>query len=158
MVLNVGWAEHQPGAFLWYKQGVSRSVAKVIEAMDAERMALADAFGAETMSLSQYLVDSLGAPPGDLYTSLRGCELYGNLTSPADGTIHHRFLWEDTLTGVAPTVALGRAIGRHLPVYEALLALASALLQRDLLAEGRNIERLGLAGLDRDGIVRKVRG
>lgn len=158
MVLNAGWAEHAPSAFLWYKQGVSRSVAKVIEAMDAERIGLVEAFDGETISLSHYLVDSLGAPPGDLYTSLRGCGLYGNLASPADATVDHRFLWEDTLTGTVPTVALARAIGRHLPVYEALLTLTSALLGRDMLAEGRNIERLGLAGLDRDGILRKVRG
>jgi opine dehydrogenase len=158
MVMNAGWAEHEAEAFLWYKQGVSRSVANVIQAMDDERLRLAEVFGAETMSLSTYLVNALGAPPGDLYTSLRGCEFYGNLRSPASASVDHRFLWEDTMTGVAPTVALARAVGLHMPVYESLLALASAMMQRDFLAEGRNIDRLGLAGLDRDGILRAVRG
>lgn len=156
MVLNAGWVEQGPGAFLWYKQGITPSVAHVVEQVDAERMGLAAAFGAETVPLQHYLIDSLGAPPGDLYTSLRGCEFYGNLESPP--SLDHRFLWEDVLTGVVPMVALGRAIGHPLPLLEATLSLASALLRRDLMAEGRNIERLGLAGLDKAGILDKVRG
>ena len=38
-----------------------------------------------------------------------------------------------------------------------LLALTSALFDRDFTAEGHTMERLGLAGLGRDGILRVAR-
>ena len=42
--------------------------------------------------------------------------------------------------------SLGRAAGVATPVIDGLIALTSAMLGRDFRAEGRNLERLGLAG------------
>jgi len=154
MVLNAGWLEDRPGAFLYYQQGISPSVARAVEQADAERLALAGALGVETTPLRRYLVESLGAPEGDLYASIHGCEMYR--TVPAPPALDHRYLWEDIVAGVVPMVSLGRAIGCPLPVLEAVLTLAGVLLGRDLVAQGRSAERLGLAGLDAAGIRRRV--
>ena len=66
--------------------------------------------------------------------------------------------WEDVVVGVVPMVSLGRAIGRPLPLLEATITFAEALLGCDLLANGRTIEHLGLAGMDRAAIRKRVRG
>ena len=42
--------------------------------------------------------------------------------------------------------SLGRPAGVATPVVDGLVALTSAMLGRDLRAEGRNLDRLGLAG------------
>jgi len=42
--------------------------------------------------------------------------------------------------------ALGGAAGVPTPVIDGLVALTSAMLHRDFRAEGRNLDRLGLAG------------
>lgn len=131
------------------------SLIAVVTTADAHRP-LAAALGAETIPLQRYLVDSLGAPPGDLYTSIHGCAIYR--TVPAPPAVDHRYLWEDVIAGVVPMVSLGRALGCELPLLEATLAFAEALLGRDLMAQGRTVERLGLAGLDAAGIRRRVRG
>jgi opine dehydrogenase len=154
MVLNAAWLEDRPGAFLYYQQGISPSVARAVGEVDAERLALPATLGAETMSLQEDLVGSLGAPPGDLYTSIHGCEIYR--TVPAPPAVDHRYLWEDVVAGVVPMVSLGRSIGRPMPLLEATLAFARALLGRDLEAQGRTVQRLDLAGLDAAAIRQKV--
>jgi opine dehydrogenase len=154
MVLNAGWLEDRPGGFLYYQQGISPSVARVVARADAERLGLAAALGVDTIPLTRYLVESLGAPAGDVYTSIHGCEMYR--TVPAPPAVDHRYLWEDVVAGVAPMVSLGGAIGCRLPVLESILGLASVLVGRDLAAEGRSVERLGLGGLDAAGIRRRV--
>ena len=156
MVLNAAWLEDRPAGFLYYRQGISKAVARVIEKVEAERLALAKALGVETTTLQSYLVDSLGAPPGDLYTSVHECGIYA--TVPAPPALDHRYLWEDVMTGVVPMVGLGRALNVPVPLMEATLTLASALLGRDLASRGRTLEKLGLAGLDARGIRELVRG
>jgi opine dehydrogenase len=156
MVLNAAWLEDKPAGFLYYLQGISPSVARVIEQVEAERMELAAALGVETTSLHECLVHSLGALSGDLYTSIHECAIYG--TVPAPEALDHRYLWEDTMTGVVPLVGLGRVLGVPTPLLSATLTFASALLGRDLEREGRTLERLGLAGLDARGIRQAVRG
>lgn len=156
MVLNAAWLEDRPAGFLYYRQGISPAVARAIERVEAERLALASALGVETTTLQSYLVDSLGAPPGDLYTSVHECGIYA--TVPAPPALDHRYLWEDVMTGVVPMVGLGRALNVPVPLMEATLTLASALLGRDLASRGRTLEKLGLAGLDARGIRELVRG
>ena len=156
MVLNPAWIEDQPGGFLYYRQGISPSVARVVAKVDAERVRLAEALGVGTQTLQQYLVESLGGPSGDLYASIHGCAIYG--TVPAPTAVDHRYLWEDVVAGIVPMVSLGRAIGQRLPLMESTLNFAEALLGRDLLANGRTVEHLGLAGLDAEGIRKRVRG
>ena len=52
---------------------------------------------------------------------------------------------EDTRLGLSLLISVGRWAG----VPTGLLALASAVTGRDLYSEGRTLESLGVAGLDR---------
>lgn len=156
VVLNAGWVEHRPGAFLHYVDGCSPSVSRVIEQFDRERVGLAEVLGARTITLQRYLNESCGAPGDDIYAAIRSGVMYRDLKAPS--SLEHPFLVEDVLSGVVPMAALGRAVGHPMPVMGAIITLASSLLGRDLEAEGRNLKRLGLDGLNLDGIQRKVRG
>jgi opine dehydrogenase len=53
---------------------------------------------------------------------------------------------EDVPCGLVAMSGLGHAAGVGTPVIDGLIALSSAMLRRDLRAEGRTLERLGLAG------------
>ncbi|MCC7105593.1 MAG: NAD/NADP octopine/nopaline dehydrogenase family protein [Chloroflexi bacterium] len=156
LVLNAGWVESRPGAFLHYVEGCTPAVSRVIERFDAERVGLAQALGAETVTLQHYLNDSCEAVGDDIATAIKTSPMYAALKAP--GSLEHPFLVEDVTSGVVPMAALGRAVGFPMPVMESIIVLASALLGRDLEAEGRGLARLGLAGLDAEGIRRKVRG
>jgi len=57
-----------------------------------------------------------------------------------------------------PWIHLARASGVPVPTMEALTHLASVVNEIDYLNEGLTLERMGLAGLDRDGMARYVNG
>jgi opine dehydrogenase len=82
--------------------------------------------------------------------------MYRDLKAP--DTLEHPFLVEDVTSGAVPMAALGRSTGFPMPIMESIVTLASALLGRDLEAEGRGLKRMGLEGLDLAGIRRHVRG
>lgn len=146
MVLNAARLEDPAGQFLYYRQGISPAVARVMEEFEGERHALAAALGFETESLVGYLANSLGASGADLYELINTCDLYA--TVPAPSALDSRYLWEDVEAGVVPMVSLARSLGVSVPIMEATLTLASSLVGRDLEKSGRTLDRLGLAGLD----------
>ncbi|KAG1190400.1 hypothetical protein G6F35_013937 [Rhizopus arrhizus] len=77
---------------------------------------------------------------------------HGKLTDSGDWreTIDlntHRYMLEDTRLGLSFLVSAGRWAGVPTPVAQGLLSVASAITGRDLYAEGRTLEGLGLDAL-----------
>ncbi len=65
---------------------------------------------------------------------------------------------EDFGYGLVPMLELARIGGVAAPYAAALVETASVLRGEDLRATGLTTERLGIAGLDRDGLLACVRG
>lgn len=150
MVLTAGWVEAHGGEFLYYVDGITPGIAAVMEEFDRERLAVARAFGYEATPLSTYLTDTVGAPQGTLYESIHNCPMYAT-TKSAD-RLDHRFLWEDTMAGVVPVLALSEVAHVPAPIHRSIATLAGSLLGRDLMAEGRTISTLGLDGSTTDSL------
>jgi opine dehydrogenase len=155
MVLNSGWTEAQGGKFLYYADGITPSIAAVIEQYDEERLAVARAFGYEATSISDYLTQTVGAPAGTVYESINGCTMYA--TTPSPTALDHRFLWEDAMAGSVPFLSLAKIAGVPAPIGDALVTTAGALLGRDLRSAGRTISNLSLEGLSVDALKELVR-
>jgi opine dehydrogenase len=125
-------------------EGTQPSVRAVTDALDLERIAVREALG-------------WGAPHfplRDHYTSDRW--MYGDahkrLTDSGDWREHidlhaHRYMTEDTVLGLAFLASCARLAGVEAPVADGLLAIAGAILGRDLRHGPRTLESLGLAGL-----------
>ena len=64
----------------------------------------------------------------------------------------HRYMLEDTRLGLSFIVSCGRWAGVPTSVAQGLLSIASAVAVRDLYAEGRTLERLGIAALSKDAM------
>jgi opine dehydrogenase len=129
-----------------HSEGTQPSVRSVTDALDAERIALRETLGY--------------APPHfpltDHYTSDRW--MYGDahqkLVDSGDWREHidlraHRYMLEDTVLGLAFLTSVARWAGCDVPVATGLLALAGAILGRDLSRGARTLEALGLASLSR---------
>jgi opine dehydrogenase len=127
-------------------EGTQPSVRAVTDALDAERIALREVLGY--------------APPhfplADHYTSDRW--MYGDahkkLVDSGDWREHidlraHRYMLEDTVLGLAFLVSVAGWAGCDATVARGLLALAGAILGRDLTRGARTLEALGLASLSR---------
>jgi opine dehydrogenase len=132
-----------------HAEGTQPSVRAVTDALDRERIAVREALG-------------YGAPHfplADHYTSDRW--MYGDahrrLTESGDWREHidlhtHRYMTEDTVLGLAFLASVARWAGVDAPVASGLLAVAGAILGRDLRRGPRTLEALGLAGLDPAGL------
>jgi opine dehydrogenase len=121
-------------------------VARVVDALDAERIAVASAFGAEVPTVREWLARTYGLEGADLYPLIQRLHHEVFKDSPAPSTLAARYVTEDVPYGLVPIAELGRLAGVPTPVASALTVVASAALGRDFLGEGRTLARMGLEG------------
>ena len=133
--------------FQFYGAGITPSVARVIDAVDAERMALARAFKVSVPTIREWLAQTYGLEGYDLYALIQRLHAEIFEDSPAPGALGTRYVTEDVPYGLVPMVELGRLARVPMPVCEALTIVASAALGRDFHHEGRTLARMGLEGL-----------
>lgn len=145
MLANAGRIESgQP--FDFYGEGITPAVARLVEALDAERVAVAEAFGYRLPPLRVWLTETYGVTGPTLYHQIQEQHRQVFKHSPAPERLDHRYVDEDVPYGLVPLAGLGRFVGVPTPVTDALTDVASAALGRDFRAEGRTLERMGLSG------------
>jgi opine dehydrogenase len=158
-ILGAAWVEATSGAFTFYVDAMTPGVGRVIDTLDAERRSVAARFGHDLPPLAGEMA-LIGTVPldlassGDTAAAVRAGE--ANKTIGAPDSLEHRYYREDFPYAVRPFEALARIAGVEVPLARALLTVADALLgpaERAL-----DIDGLGVAGLDRDGLLRVVRG
>ena len=155
MVCNASWIEASAGDFFIYREGSGPGTARVMEAVDAERMALAARLGVATLSL----VDALAragyttleaAASGRVYEALQAGEPISGVKAPP--LLDHRYLHEDVGWGLVQWIHLASAAGVPTPTMEALVVLAGVLNGVDYRNDGLTLERMGLTGMGPDDI------
>lgn len=144
-ILNAGWIEGTGGDFDYYLQGITPSIAKVLERVDEERLAVARALGVRSMSAREWLYLSYDSPGGTLYEAIGNTEAYRGIKAPA--TIAHRYVFEDLPMSLVPMASLGAMLGAPTPTIDMVIDLGSLMHGVDYRARGRTVESMGLAGL-----------
>lgn len=142
VLMNAGRIERSRGEFWFYEEGVTPTVAKVIEAVDRERLALGAALGLTLTPVAEAFHRAGFGPAGDLWATINGSRMLTALRAP--GQIDTRWLTEDIPYGLASWALLGDRLGVETPTMDALVALASAALDRDFAGEARGLRVLGL--------------
>jgi opine dehydrogenase len=147
--MNAGWLERTGGEFLFYREGFTPAVGRVTAAVDAERLAVANALGIPAIPFLDIfyeagLTTAAAREAGDI---ARACEdSEPNKTIRAPPRLDHRYIHEDVGYGLVPMAALGPLAGVATPTMDALIQLASVALGVDYARDGLTLERLGLAG------------
>ena len=149
ILMNAGPLEHFDSWDI-HNEGTQPSIRRVTNQLDAERMRVREALGYPAPHFP--LADHYNTDQGDEWMYGRGA--HGKLTDSGDwrekiDLQQHRYMLEDTRLGLSLLVSVGRWAGVPTPVAEGLLALASAVTGRDLYSEGRTLDNLGLATLDK---------
>jgi opine dehydrogenase len=155
MVCNASWIEASQGEFFIYREGTGPSTALIIEAVDSERMALAERLGVPTLSLIDACARAgyttiEGARAGGVYGALQAGEPISRVKAPP--TLDHRYLHEDVGWGLVQWIHLARAANVAAPTIEAVTTLASVLNGVDYRNSGLTLERMGLVGMNADDI------
>lgn len=155
VLMNAGPLEHFERWDI-HNEGTQPAIRRVTDALDAERIAAREALGYAPPHFP--LADHYRAD-GDEW--MYGRRVHKKLTDSKDWRerivlTEHRYVREDVALGLAFLVSVCEWAGVACPVARGLLALGSAVLGQDLRKSGRTLERLGLAGMSRDEMRRRL--
>ena len=160
-ILSAAWVEATGGDFRFYVDSMTPGVARSIDALDRERLAVAAAYDHVLPALTEEMAaigtaDATAAARGDTQAAIAGGEANRSIKAP--DSLDHRYYAEDFGYGLVPMLELARIGGVMVPYASALVEVASVLRGEPLAASGLSAERLGIAGLDRSGLLELVRG
>jgi opine dehydrogenase len=160
-ILAAAWVEATGGDFTFYVEAMTPGVGRVLEALDAERLAVAQAFGHRLPDLvgEMRAIGTVepGTPDGaDVATAIASAA--ANRLIKAPGSFEHRYYREDFGHCVLAFMEIAAIASVHVPVAGSLFTIAEHLLGGDLRARGRTAEAMGIAGMTRAELERKVQG
>jgi opine dehydrogenase len=135
---------------------VTPAVGRVIEALDLERLAIAQALGLQVRTVQQHFSLSFHVPQGTVSAMNQEMHRQGR-GGLGPATAESRYVLEDVPYGLCCTTLLGRLAGRPAVLHEAGIALMSAAYGRDLAALNDLAPAVGLATLPLDELLRICR-
>jgi opine dehydrogenase len=153
IITNVGRVEG-PDPYNFYAANMVPSVCNLLEALDAERLAVAKAYGVDLVPASVWLARTYNLQPNSLHENLKVMSQTRYLNAPAPKSLTHRYLVQDVGCALVPTSELGRVAKVPTPASDGAIAIANALTGRDFRREGRNLHALGLDGLSLAEIIK----
>ena len=140
----------------YYMEGITPHIADIITVCDKERVAVCRALGVDALDLGDMLSKTYKLESKEtLYDLIQSIDSYRALRNPTD--TRHRFIVEDTMSGLVPLASVGHTLGIPTPMMDAFVNIAGAVCGRDFWAEGRTAEKLGFAGKTLEQIHEMVR-
>ena len=148
--MNAGWIEFTAGQLLFYRESITPAVARVIERVDQERLAICHKLGLRVPDfIDSFAEGGLTTEEARISRSVYRAmqESAPNRTIQAPPSLDHRYIHEDVGFGLVPMAEFGKFLGVLTPVMDSLITLASIALNLDYRKLGLTMERMGLSGL-----------
>ncbi|MBC7226827.1 MAG: NAD/NADP octopine/nopaline dehydrogenase family protein [Thermoflexales bacterium] len=153
-ILNAGRIESTGGDFQFYVEGVTPSVARVLEVLDRERVTVAAALGIRARTALEWLKMAYDATGADLYEAIHNQPGYYGIKAPP--TLNHRYITEDVPASLVPIAALGERYGVSVRGIDSIIRLACIIHRTDYWRRGRTLERMGIEGMSVSEVTRYV--
>ncbi|MBN9333936.1 NAD/NADP-dependent octopine/nopaline dehydrogenase family protein [Devosia sp.] len=115
-------------------ENLTSGVARFLERLDGERLALARKLGLSVRSMAEHYHRTYGFPIASLEAMAAEIRTEGT-GQLGPMTEQSRYVLEDAPFGLASLIRLGRAVGADMVLHEAGLAILSALYGRDFDSE-----------------------
>lgn len=144
-ILNSGWIESTHGDYQFYIDGVTPSVARILEALDRERVTVASSLGIRARTAMEWLKLSYDASGEDLNEAIHNQPGYYGIKAPP--TLNHRYIFEDVPMSLVPIASLGQRYGVSVRAMDSIIQLSSIIHKTDYWRKGRTIEKLGIDNL-----------
>ncbi|MDP1713122.1 MAG: NAD/NADP octopine/nopaline dehydrogenase family protein [Anaerolineales bacterium] len=141
-LLNTGWIEATHGDYQFYIDGVTPSVARMLEVLDRERVTVASALGLRARTALEWLKLAYDTEGEDLHEAIHNQPGYYGIKAPP--TLNHRYLFEDVPMSLVPIASLGKRYGVSIRGMESMIQIANILHRTDYWRRGRTVEKLGL--------------
>jgi opine dehydrogenase len=153
-LLNAGRIESTRGEFQFYIDGVTPAVARILEALDRERVTVASALGIRARTATVWLRMAYDATGKDLHEAIHNQSGYYGIKAPV--TLNHRYITEDVPMSLVPIAALGQRYGVSVRCIDSIIRLACIIHQTDYWRRGRTLDKLGIEQLSMDELSRYV--
>lgn len=137
ILLNAGWTENENYSYMYYHDGITPSVGKLLEKIDQERINVSKAMGLEVESAKKWLNRVYGSTGKTLYDTIQNTEPYETIEAP--NSLSYRYVTEDIPNGLVPLESAGKHLGLDMKHTSMIIDLAIALVEKDFRATGRNL-------------------
>jgi len=141
-LLNAGRIESTSGDFQFYIDGVTPSVARVLEVLDRERVTVASALGIRAQTAVEWLAMAYNAYGADLNETIHNQPGYFGIKAPP--TLGHRYITEDVPMSLVPIAALGERYGVSTRGMNSIIQLGCIVHRTDYWRRGRTLDKLGI--------------
>jgi opine dehydrogenase len=153
-LLNSGWIEATHGDYQFYIDGVTPSVARLLEELDRERVTVAASLGLRARTAMEWLRLAYDTTGSDLCEAIHNQPGYYGIKAPP--TLNHRYIFEDVPMSLVPIASIGQRYGVSVPGMDAIIRLACIIHRTDYWRRGRTIDRLGINNLSVTELTRYV--
>jgi opine dehydrogenase len=153
-ILNAGWIEATHGDYQFYIDGVTPSVARVLETLDRERVTVASSLGIRARTALEWLDLAYNTTGEDLHEAIHNQPGYYGINAPS--TLNHRYIFEDVPMSLVPIAALGERYGVSVLGIESIIRLACIVHRTDYWRRGRTLDKLGITQLSVGELTRYV--
>jgi len=153
-LLNAGWIEATHGDYQFYIDGVTPSVARVLEVLDRERVTVASSLGIRARTAMEWLEMAYYASGNDLNESIHNQPGYYGIKAPS--TLNHRYIFEDVPMSLVPIASLGQRFGVSVRGMDSIIRLACIIHRTDYWRRGRTVDKLGISELSVSELTRYV--
>jgi opine dehydrogenase len=153
-LLNAGWIEATHGDYQFYIDGVSPSVARVLEALDRERVTVASSLGIRARTGLEWLKMAYDTSGENLHEAIHNQPGYYGIKAPA--TLNHRYIFEDVPMSMVPLASLGERFGVSVRGMDSIIRLACIVHRTDYWKRGRTVDKLGIGDLSVGELTRYV--
>lgn len=153
-LLNAGWIEATHGDYQFYIDGVTPSVARVLEVLDRERVTVASSLGLRARTGLEWLQMAYNTTGEDLHEAIHNQPGYYGIKAPS--TLNHRYIFEDVPMSLVPIASLGERFGVSVRGMDSIIRLACIVHRTDYWRRGRTVEKLGIGDLSVSELTRYV--
>jgi len=154
-VLNAGWIEYTKGDFDFYIDGMTKSVCRVMEKIDKERIRVGEKLGLNLLPATEMLKRFYKLKGETMYDLIHtNDEVHKGSGAPPN--LRNRYISEDVPYGLVPVSSFGNLVGIDTPIINAVIELASTLNAYDYRKNGATPANIGLGKINISDILEYV--
>lgn len=128
--------------FKFYHEGITPSIANLLESLDEERVNIGQSFGVNLRSAKQWLNENYNVNGSSLYESIQLNRSYKDIFAPTE--VYSRYVMEDIPMSIIPMKEIAKLTNLKTPIMDSIIYLASNLYKIDFKSKARTIESMGL--------------
>ncbi|KAK2767180.1 nad nadp octopine nopaline dehydrogenase [Colletotrichum kahawae] len=151
MLMNAGRIESTAGDFMLYRDGLTRSVANTMQAIDQVRMEIGRKFGLRLRTAVDVSNECYDQGFTDLVDLAQNSPPHNRLKAPSD--IDNRNISEDVPDLLVSWHGLAEKLGIDASPIAAIIVLAEMATGAEYRKTGRNLRKLHLDGVGRSELV-----